>query len=409
MQFVLFGAGRKGEEALGYLGTKHITYFCDNQFAGDTEELRYGIPIISFPKLVELQKECVVIVSVGNNYISEICEQLEAVDIQDYFIYEELKKTNLLGKEPDKFFLELQNKETRNIMFRNYYKFLFSITKKQLEFLKSHSDITTLKPAQGVLRKRQYDLLDFVRMFLDDIAKLEIKPFLVFGNLVGAVRHQGFVPWDDDFDLGLIRSEYEKLMKFANEKCVVGIRCDINHVEIAGRCFNWDEVYQLYPDQYIFVINAEMTQVYRGTSAAKYIGMDLWVYDFYKNDYTITEHVTYLEQLSAKKRKIKSEKDIVLFLQKEIEHNPMISMEKTKYFYPGIDNCGGYVGMKKCDRWIPTEDIFPLQKVKYEHTMLWAPKNMETLLNYDYSNFMEFPYDVGIASHAIGWEGQSLK
>ena len=65
--------------------------------------------------------------------------------------------------------------------------------------------------------------------------------------------------------------------------------------------------------------------------------------------------------------------------------------------------------MKKCDRWIPTEDIFPLQKVKYEHTMLWAPKNMETLLNYDYSNFMEFPYDVGIASHAIGWEGQSLK
>lgn len=35
-----------------------------------------------------------------------------------------------------------------------------------------------------------------------------IKPFLTYG-LIGAVRYQGFVPWDDDLDFGLIRNEYE--------------------------------------------------------------------------------------------------------------------------------------------------------------------------------------------------------
>ena len=44
-------------------------------------------------------------------------------------------------------------------------------------------------------------------------SKFDIQYFLAAGSMLGAIRHQGFSPWDDDFDVGMTRDNYEKFLK----------------------------------------------------------------------------------------------------------------------------------------------------------------------------------------------------
>lgn len=53
-------------------------------------------------------------------------------------------------------------------------------------------------------------------VLLDSICKkYDLKYYMDYGTLLGAVRHKGFIPWDDDVDLAMFREDYEKLKEIA--------------------------------------------------------------------------------------------------------------------------------------------------------------------------------------------------
>lgn len=69
-----------------------------------------------------------------------------------------------------------------------------------------------------LLRKVQLVQLEIAEEIKRVCDENNIQYFLCFGTMLGAVRHQGFIPWDDDLDLGMVRSEYERFLEIAPQK-----------------------------------------------------------------------------------------------------------------------------------------------------------------------------------------------
>lgn len=80
------------------------------------------------------------------------------------------------------------------------------------EYLTRIIDVENLPKARGNLKIIQDCSLAILNQFSKLCEKHNLKFWLSCGTLIGYVRHNGFIPWDDDLDVGMLREDYEKLL-----------------------------------------------------------------------------------------------------------------------------------------------------------------------------------------------------
>ena len=123
---------------------------------------------------------------------------------------------------------------------------------------------------KATLRKVQMVQLEIAKEVKRVCEENNIKYFLTAGTLLGAIRHGGFIPWDDDLDVGMLRSDYNKLIEILPSELeqnnltnlVAKIKVDKHNLKSK----RWYQLSYKHPDV-----------------KGKFIGIDFFPYDYVNN------------------------------------------------------------------------------------------------------------------------------
>ncbi len=245
-------------------------------------------------------------------------------------------------------------------------------------FVKRTTDIQKLPPATGNLKIIQDCSVALLHYFDQICKKHNITYWIDSGTLIGHIRHNGFIPWDDDIDICMMRTDYEKLFKILD-----------SDFSKNGFKYAHGEITRLYykntPAQIdIFPIDV-------GYQKEPLIGEEKEKFVYCLNELKKSLICDYEKNLPLQQPVCKIEdvynlleKQSILFLNKA-------PVQEGFLFY-GIESCV----KNRCLYYY--NDVFPLIPVSFYGIDCYIPRNSDYWLFTQYGDYMNFPLNT-LTSH----------
>lgn len=245
-----------------------------------------------------------------------------------------------------------------------------------------------IPPAQGALRTLQQCTTELLCAFDELCSEHHLSYWIAYGTLLGALRHHGFVPWDDDMDLGMLREDLEQLQEIvqADTRFRMSVVYDFWAGCIQMR-FRWaDENNPCFLDLFPYDV-VTMRQCEPRTIKDIYRQQRQWLRDREKDDLAFWETTPYLP----------ADDSHVMPIIKAFE-----TMEDAIHPYRTAltqeDHCQLMWGVENVDDesavLLPASWVFPLQRISFETIECWAPAQPEAILQQAYGDIYTIPHDL---------------
>lgn len=269
-----------------------------------------------------------------------------------------------------------------------------------LNFLFKNTNIKT----EGTIRLIQLLYIELLK-FIDNVCeKYNLDYFLSYGTLLGAYRHEGFIPWDDDCDIIMMREDYNKFLEILPQEInkYEFLKKEIAITRLIGAKENYfKEFHTIYDESlghYDFfnkTNNAHKLFLQIGF-IKPLIKLDIFTYEYIKED-----HVKYFNdnlfghKLYFRKLLLKNNFDF----DKEYNERCVklgFTSQKTRFIGEGLDG-SDVDNFDACK----TDVIYPLKTMKFENYDFKCPNKPEELLKLWYGDtFMNIPSKIDIHNYS---------
>ncbi|MBU1667984.1 LicD family protein [bacterium] len=235
------------------------------------------------------------------------------------------------------------------------------------------------------LRKAQLIMLDMLVEFDAICTKHNLQYWLDSGTLLGAVRHQGFIPWDDDIDLSMPVEDYEKFRKIAQSELSDSIFFQTVETDAA---FKFDYIKLRSNRASIVEFHEKDREVgyHQGVFVDIFPMLTVENTPFHQQFYT--DIFKLIRSVSSVSLHTPEGKDNPLIRAKLVESWDVMHQgwqkEDIKIVYSGK--------MPDVAVWFDYKKVFPLKKMEFEGLVFPVPNDPWHYLENTYSfNYMELP------------------